>query len=222
MSLPSVPVVRERIENIKQEDIRHCIMATYLFAGRISEVVGRASPSDVGTVARGPIGSDVRTDVYTLGPLKEEAAVFSVQTAKRGGRKRLIALPLKYEPWAKPLRAYFKERTKVLVFPFTRQKVWSYAKDAFDRLKYPIEQYAIYEGEVPKVKKIRKAHTRDFRLHALRHLRATELVEYYGFNAFDLATFCGWTYRTAIGMSSVDRYLSLGWQTYFPKLLKKR
>jgi len=197
-------------------------MATYLFAGRISEVVGRATKGDTMTTARGPIGTDALSQIYELGTIQEQAVVFRVKTAKRRGRERRIALPTNsnFEPWAKSLYNYFEERGDAIVFPYTRQKIWEYAKRVFEGLRYPIETYMIWkDGQLQK--KVDE-HFRPFRLHALRHLRATELVEYYGFNAFELATYCGWTYRTVTGMGSVDRYLSLSWQSYFPKLLKKR
>lgn len=221
MSLPSVDVVRERIESVRREAIRNCFMATYLFAGRISEVIGKGTRKDTTTV-RGPRGTDATQRIYELGPIKQSAVVFSVKTAKRNGKERLIGLPLNsdFEPWTQILYDYFKEWDNEIVFPFTRQKAWEYSKRAFEGLRYPIETYTI-RGSRQRLKKVEE-HSRPFRLHALRHLRATELVTHYGFNAFELATYCGWTYHTAVGMASIDRYLSLGWQSYFPKLLKKR
>jgi len=221
MSLPSVDVVRERIESIRRKDVRNCFKATYLFAGRISEVVGKACRRDT-TTARGPMGTDATRRVYEVGFLKESAVVFTVKTAKRNGKERLIALPLnpEFEPWAETLCDYFEECGPQIVFPFTRQKMWEHSKRAFEGLSCPIETYTLWkDGRL--LRKV-EDHSRRFRLHALRHLRATELVAHYGFNGFELATYCGWTYRTATGMGSIDRYLSLDWQSYFPKLLKKR
>jgi hypothetical protein len=74
-----------------------------------------------------------------------------------------------------------------------------------------------------KVLKDVDEHIRAFRLHALRHLRATELVEHYGFDGFQLATYGGWMPTTTTRISSViQRYLSLSWQSYIDKLLKRR
>jgi hypothetical protein len=88
-------------------------------------------------------------------------------------------------------------------------------------MSYPIERYRVYDDF--GVKKEVDKHARPFTLHALRHLRATELVEYYGFDGFNLSIYGGWTLKSAIGVSaSMERYLSLSWQSYFPKLLKKR
>jgi hypothetical protein len=73
------------------------------------------------------------------------------------------------------------------------------------------------------LKKEVEEHIRPFALHALRHLRATELVEFYGFNGYNLSTYGGWTLKTVVGVSaSIERYLSLSWHNYFEKMLKRR
>ena len=226
MSLPNINVVRGRIEKVFEEDIRCCLMTAYLYAGRISEVVGKASPGD-NTVARGPVGSDARLDFYKNGNVEEECVIFSVKTAKREGLIRNIALPLNFEPWAKKVYDYFKDFREKTVFPFTRQKVGSYVREnkVFAGLEYPIEKYVVVKKTLELKKEViqRERHMRAYNLHALRHSRASELIEYYGFDGFNLATYGGWLYRTAARTSSVmDRYLSLGWQSYFPKLLKRR
>jgi len=223
MSLPDVDEVRHRIERVEREDIRFCLMGTYLLAARISEIVGYSSPSDE-TTGRGPRGTDVQIENFQMGEIKENAAVFKLKTAKRGGKIRFVALPLNpdYEPWTQPLYWYFKKHGNSLVFPFTRQLIWQYVRKnrVFDGLFYSVDRYSIWENK----KKIRdiNEHLKTFNLHALRHLRATELVQFYGFNGGDLATYGGWTFRSMGLPSTADRYLSLGWQSYFPKLLKKR
>jgi hypothetical protein len=64
---------------------------------------------------------------------------------------------------------------------------------------------------------------RHYNLYALRHSRATELVKFYGFDGFELCVYIGWILKTGVGITPVaGRYLSLSWQSYFPKLLKKR
>jgi len=224
MSLPNPDLVRQRVESVASEPIRFCLMTCYLYAGRISEVVGVKYPSNHKTTARGPHGSDAIKDYYMAGLKKRiPCVVFNVRTAKRDGKERKIALPLNpnYEPWTKPLYEYFKSKGDQLVFPFSRQKVWMHSKSCFEGLTYPIETYTIKKGEV--VKKVDE-HLRPFRLHALRHLRATELRERYQFDGFDLASYCGWRLGTIVPQISrtMERYLSLGWSSYFPKLLKRR
>jgi len=53
----------------------------------------------------------------------------------------------------------------------------------------------------------------------------THLAEHYGFEAYDLTVYAGWTFKTGLGrmgMSSgqLDTYLHLKWRRYYPKLLK--
>lgn len=57
------------------------------------------------TLARVPKGTDVKLDVFKLGSIREEAAIFTVHTAKRGGIERKIAIPMNpiYEPRTKEL-----------------------------------------------------------------------------------------------------------------------
>jgi len=209
---------------VEFEPVRYCLMATYLWGARISEVIGRVCPTDQ-TVARGPKANEVKLEKFQVAEYEFECAVWKLKTAKRSGKERYIALPLdeKYEPWTKPLYGYFARQGDNQVWPFTRQYVWQYVKDnkVFSGFTYPIEKYSVKDA-VTLVKKEIPSHNRNFMLHALRHLRATELVEVYGFDAFNLCVYFGWTMKSAIGISGViDRYVSLSWQSYFTKLLKK-
>ena len=225
--LPEVETVRKRIETATKQDAKFCLMAAYLFCARASEIIGTTNRYDVvhnQTVARGPTGKDVKLETFELGDIKTEAAVFTIRTAKRDGKIRKIALPLdkKFESWTEPLYNYYQEHGNDKVFPFTRQKAWEYAQETFTGLKYPIEKYNMYESEENKPQPIR-AHMKPFRTHALRHLRATELIETFGFTGFDLSVYGGWTLRSMVGVgSAMSRYAHLDWRRYFPKLLKKR
>jgi len=227
MPLPNVEIIRQRIQNTSDKDMRMCFNCLYLYAGRISEVVGNAYKSD-DTVARGPTGIDVTQGCNMFGDFKEDAVIFTVRTAKRQGIIRKIGIPVKYEPLGMVLFEYFKEFGKALVFPFTRQDAYRYAREhkVFQGLTYPIEKYTIWEnGELMQSV---EGHDKPYTLHAIRHTRATELVEFYGFDGFNLAAYGGWTISVAQSMFGArtprvfSRYLYLNWQGYFPKLLKKR
>jgi len=203
--------VRERIEAVGDREIRLCLMCTFLFAGRISEVVSYASPGDKKTKPRGPRGTEVRTDMFKLGPIEEEAAIFTVRTAKRKGLVRLVALPFngRFEPWTKTIYDFYREVGEGHLFPFTRQKAWIKAKEAFQGLQYSTGGYS-------KNKNYFAPRNRPFTLHSLRHIRASQLVEYYGFDSFDLSSYCGWS----LERGSMSKYIHLSWMRYFPKLLK--
>jgi hypothetical protein len=222
LSLPTYDDVRARIDRVTDDANRFCLQTVYLWAARISEVVGKSSLSDTKTTPRGPKGTDAELNSYKIGSEQYEIVVFKVRTAKREGLERRIGLPTQFEPWAKPLYNYFQSKKDSIVFPFTRQQMWTVSKTIFKGLKYPIEKYTITKkSELKKIKIPR--HYRDFRLHALRHLRATELIEYYGFDGFNLATYGGWHYTTMARTSSImERYLTLSWQSYIEKLCKPR
>jgi hypothetical protein len=224
--LPDVDDVRKRIAKIPEKDMRLCLTACYLCAARVSEIVGKKSPSDVKTTARGPCGRDVTVDRYGMGTaFQQDAAVFRVKTAKRGGFPRLVALPLdaKFEPWTKSLVDYYKSHDyNESVFPFTRQLVGLKARSAFKGLRYYVYQYVI-TNKALGIKKEVPWHFRRFNVHALRHLRTTELIQTYGFNAMELSVYGGWTMRGMLGVgSAMERYVHLDWQQYFPKLLRER
>jgi len=225
LELPPVETIRERIQNTPTKEAKYCLMSAYLFCARVSEIIGRTCPSDLGkTIARGPTGKDVTVDVFELGDIKEEVAIWAIRTAKRKGKKRSIALPLKpeYEPFTQELLRYYQSfGDNELVFPFTRQKATNYARKIFEGFTYPIDAYKIWENG--KVVRESPDHLKAFRTHALRHLRTTELIEKYRFNGIELSIYGGWTLRSMAGVgSAMSRYAHLQWDQYFPKLLKKR
>lgn len=220
VSLPETSKVRKRIASSNKPEIRNALTYIYLGCGRAKEAVSYTTPGDKSgkNTPSGPTGKDARLDKFG----DFDIALFNVYTQKRDGLKRIIALPLDYEPLAEQLYDYFQQfNANEPVFNFSRQKLWAQAKPLFHGLTYPIEKYTIWKnGELHKVV---DRHIKDFTVHALRHVRASELVEYYGFNGFDLSIYGGWTMRTMVGISGqMDRYVSLSWQSYIGKLLKKR
>lgn len=206
---------RSRIAEVNNEPVRFSLMAVYLWAARVCEVVAVASGSDT-TTPYGPRGTDVSEVTFDSNGTLQKAAIFQLKTAKRKGKEKFIALPLdpKYEPWAQPLLDYFKAKGNEPVFPFTRQTVGSYASKAFAGLTYEIEPWNV-NGI------IRERHQRNAAVHFLRHLRASELSFVYGFRPEELCAYCGWRFQNIPGMSRMmERYMIQTWQSYFPKLLK--
>jgi integrase len=223
LELPEVETVRKRIESAAKEEAKFCFMAEYLFCARISEIIGRKCPSDRSTTARGITGRDVNQAVFKIGEKKYDVIVFTVRTSKRQGTVRKIALPLEkeYEPFTEGLFDYVRQFGKTHVFPFTRQKAFEYSREIFKGLTYPVESYTVWKNgkPLPQVKE----HAKPFRTHALRHLRATELIEVYDFSGVELSIYGGWTLRSMLGVgSSLSRYTHLHWRKYFPKLLQER
>lgn len=213
--MPSVQEVRRRIEKVPKVKYRRCLQFIYLIDGRVSEAIGRVSPSDKTTAARGPTGRDVEFIVWDE-ENKIEAVLFTVKSSHgRDGQPRICAIPLnpEYESWAREVALYIsKAGPDSYAFPFTRQKVYQVANKTFKGLRYPIKKYDDNEGEeVP-------AHWKDFKVHALRHLRASDLLSYYGFTQTELCQFGGWGLQN----KALELYIYFDWRSYFPKLLKKR
>ena len=209
-NLPSVEDIRTRIDSVKEIKYRNALRYEYLICGRVSEVCGKW----------GPIGTDAQIVEFD----GEEAVLFTVKTAKRKGKLRPVALPLKYEPWARALVGWFEYRGKEKAFPFCMRSLQRVASNLFDGLQYPIEQY----GE-------REAHWNPVCTHALRHIRALQdLLCFYGFDGLDLAIYGGWSSQSVESRlpGIASRYLHLIGNTvntklmtslaskYFPKLLK--
>lgn len=236
MSLPSVEVVRNRIETkVGDKPFEHALKAIYLFDARLSEVITKIYPSDL---AAGKHVYGVKLRVEQQEHLGHPISVFTVATAKRDGLERYIALPQseQYEPWTREVTSWIEQEDPP--FPFYDQDIQTYVKDnsVFEGLSYPIARYDIWEGKV--LTKTVEAHVKPFRTHALRHLRTTELAEFYGFDPLEIAIFGGWSWVTVTKLMSqtpqffgagggaligaMQRYTHLQWEKYFPKLLKKR
>jgi hypothetical protein len=120
---------------------------------------------------------------------------------------KIVALPtsLKFEPWTRDLLVWIKKKG-TLSFKLTRQWFWTLLRENLS-------------GILPKKgKKSLK--------NPLRHFRISHLVEYYGFDPYELTTYAGWTARSTfsqIGISAspmIDVYSHLKWRMYLPKLLK--
>ena len=223
MNIPEVETIRKRIANTRDMETRMCFTAEYLCCARISEIIGRKCPSDITTHARGFTGKDVKLTTFRQGKEPVDAVVFTVRTAKRGGKERSIALPIdkQYEPLAEPLYNYIKQFGADTVFNFTRQKAFTQSKNIFEGLTYPIERYRPFKDG--KALDFVEEHDKPFRTHALRHVRATELLDFYDFTAIELSLYGGWTLKSMVGVgSAMSRYTHLQWKKYFPKLLIER
>jgi hypothetical protein len=257
LSLPTPQVVRNHIESVNDKPMQMCLKATYLLgAARISEIVSKAPK---GEKAYGPKAHEVGITQFTgivdskileaLATHKniesalypEPVAVFTVRMAKRHLQpgepipSRKVGLPLdkKYEPWTQQLYDYYREfKSDDFVFPFDRKQVWRYVSEhkVFDGLTYPIEKY-VWMPKNGKEKKTILPHSKPFKLHALRHLRISELRRFYRIKGEDLAVYVGWSLHTTIAKEGVripqmtstyDPEIYQDWQSYFPKLLKTR
>jgi hypothetical protein len=257
MSLPDVNDFRQRVESIPIIDKRIAFETVYLVCGRIGEVITEKYPSDKTcnptgsklSVSKAIYQPDLKNpqerDTWTfikmlegqqvnyaeIAQLKEEVAVFHVATEKRGGLIREIGLPLnpKYDPWVKEAYDYLSQRNEK-GFQYTRQEMWSTAKEVFAGLTYKIHPYkrAIiengkYQYNGKKLIKVQvKEKTKQFTDHGIRHLRTLFNKQFYGLTPEERAGYGGWTLATTTGTSAAqDAYEESPWRLYFPKFLKK-
>ncbi len=190
----SIEEVRNRIEDIENSRIRDVAKFQLLTACRICEAVGKYAVQSTDLVKTNYKGTDL--------------ALFTLRTAKRDGEPRIIALPIS-QPWVSDMTKLFQSR-KGDVFHYSEWTIWNYFKEEFHDLDYLIMKYNPEKGvSIP-------THERGIRTHALRHLRLSELVNLYGFDEIDLATFAGWKMK---GMAS--RYVTAAWGRYIDKLVAK-
>jgi len=182
--MPTDTEIRERIEQIKDEKYRMAFKYQYLIAGRISEVCGRYAPKGDNAIATDFDG--------------ELAVLFVVKTAKRKGRLRGVAIPLRvdYEPWADEIRQYFAYRRGEYPFKFAdkwatsiRYMQWE-AEKAFKDLEWPMVGYTAKKDDT-KVKI--PSRWKNMTSHVLRKRRTVTLMLDYDFDHIDLSLYGGWT-----------------------------
>jgi hypothetical protein len=153
----------------------------------------------------------------------EEFLVINLRTAKRSGLPRSVASSMKYDPLAGDVW----EGVQVLqlsqeapVFDMSDRTVQRAVEATFWGLSYPIMKYTKEKLEGEEEGQKVDHHWRTFMVHALRHLRATELSQHYGFNGEDLARFMGWTLGSANMSNMTERYEIYNWRKYASKLLR--
>lgn len=148
--LPNAKEVRKRIDDMPTDRrfgkiYQNALRYLYLTAGRVSEVTGKYKPK----------GKDaIKTEI-----MGNEVVIFPIRTARRRGRIRAVALPLKqeYERWTKTLLDWFEVHDNAPAFGgISMRSIQREAGEVFQGLWWPVEEYqnVIYE-EVDKSKIIR-------------------------------------------------------------------
>jgi len=189
----SIQEVRDRIETIDNNNLKRIAKFQLQTACRLSEAVGKYAVKP----------NDLKVTQYK----GHDLALWTLRTAKRNGIERIVALPFS-EVWVNELVEYFQSRKKT-AFDYGMSSVNHLLAQELKNLKYFIEGYSIKKGVTVQ------RHERKFNSHALRHLRLSELVNIYGFDDIDLATFAGWKMK---GMA--NRYVTSAWGRYIDKLLE--
>jgi len=185
----NVAEVRRRIDEIYNKKLRVIAQFQLQTACRISEAVGKYAVKKEDLKLREYNGHDL--------------ALWTLHTAKRNGKDRIVALPFS-EDWVTELVDYFQSRKK-MVFDYGPSSVKHLLPQEIGDLEYTIEPY-----------RGRESHPRQMNTHALRHVRLTELVNDYGFDMMDLSVFAGWKLKGMAG-----RYVTSQWGRYIDKMFNK-
>jgi len=223
--------VRRRIENIKEEKIRHAFMYLFLIGGEVSEVCGKYAP----------IGNDANKIEYKINDRYIPAVLFIVHntriTPNKKNHHRGCVLPLnkEYEPWTNQVYEWFKKYPDKNPFEISlksnnpethkRNLGWK-ADEIFEGLKWIKDPY-YNEGIVDRRKT-------KFLASSLSELRIRNLREFYNFNEIDFTIFAGKKYYSKydpevnerieeiissnIEKKEINKFIALS-QSYFNKLL---
>ena len=194
----TIAEVKKRIDAISRSDMRNILKFQFQTGTRLSEVIGKYA---------------ITKDDLTLMNYKgNDLALFTIKTAKKNGRPRIVALPLS-DTWTKDLVAVFASRGEGRIFIKSDRSVEMHATEYFKGLTYLIEEY----GD-KKTGTFVPEHERQGVTHFLRHLRSTQLTVENGFSENDRAIFFGWFIK---GMGKRYMFeLWLQWSSYINKLLK--
>lgn len=154
-----------------------------------------------------------------------EFLVIKLKTAKREGLVRSVASSLAHDPLAEMVWDGLQEKLAFNgpLFEMTDRTIRRATRATFYGLSYPIMKYSVTEEDEAGARQKKKVggHSRDFSVHALRHLRTTELSQHYGLTGEDLARFNGWTMGSAGLSNMVERYEMFNWRKYGQKLLQR-
>jgi integrase len=186
----------------------------YLTGCRVSEVITEAYKTERA------LGGEAVLSLTTYKGV--DVALFTLSTLKRkSGLRRNIALPATVkDPWVRKLALEWSKTGGRSPYRFTRRFAYVANKTVFDGYEYVIEDQRVQlkDGTVLFEK---EKHNKQSSNHGLRHFRARELTQDYGFTDNDLMTFFGWSPVSFGKNPYMQRYQNLRWQDYFDKLLTR-
>lgn len=176
-------------------------------------------------------GNDQPPTMKDILAVKEPVAFFHVQVEKRKDLFiRKTAIPLNYDPLAKPVYEYIKEKQKdPPIFPINRQQALRLAHIIFRECKYSVRAYRRNlkdeEGNIilnargrPERYTVPNGY-KQFGNHAIRHLSLEEKKK-LGIRGPALKAFVGWTPKNEDTLE--ETYASETYRAYLPFLLSKR
>lgn len=182
----------------------------YLLALNRSEIVTKINPDELNRKKSDAYGryAKVRIETWKKKDFQEKVLVSSTAVAKRSKRGKSQAIIFKhvglpthpvFEPWSRDLLMWIKMKGTLMI-EATGQTVNNWVKYALRRW-------------IPNVT-----------ANKLRQYRINHLITEYNFNSYEVATYAGYEYKTALGaigihFSQLNIPNHLRWRTYFRKLL---
>jgi hypothetical protein len=187
MITPDLMNIRSKIEKYTEDrDLQMLFKAVYLLGAKECEMLGEKYGSDSKTHVYGPTGDDSWEKPESVHDTQVNTVFFRIRTAKtRGREERIVLLPSDYEPWAKQLHDYFKEKGVKKVFPFNRVQI----RDRVIKSK-------VLEGLKKPVTYNEEEKWKPLGLDDLRWGRKEELEDKYGFKEAHLKVY---------GIMKIDR-----------------
>jgi len=203
--VPSFINFRKMIDSLPYCKETFAVKLCYLTATRRSEITTKCPPCEIKRGKGNAYGKylEYKIETFRKKDFVQKVLVIKIALAKRSKKKlvfKRIGLPINpvFDPWVLDLLKWLrlKGTLKLEISPNTLNN-W---------VKWALKRW------IP-----------DVHAHSLRHYRTNHLVTEYGFEAFDLLPYLGWSAKTASGMmgsgsGQIDIYSHLSWRKYFLKL----
>jgi len=179
--------IRRRIEKYTEDrDLQMLFKAVYLLGAKECEMLGEKYDCDSQTHVYGPAGNDSWAKPESVHSTQINTVFFRIRTAKtKGKEERIVLLPSDYEPWAKQLHDYFKQKGVKKVFPYNRVQI-----------RIRVIKSGVLEGLNKPVTYTGEEKSKPFGLDDLRVVRKQELEDEYKFKEAHLK---------AYGIMKIDR-----------------
>lgn len=193
------PIKREELYNtITNSDLKNhqktALYLAYLTGARASELINIRANDFEEVTGTDLLGNPKRQLLVTVKTLKK----------RRGSLERRLAIASEDKTEKKMLNGILKHRTALIeldalrsrLVPVSRQAVWQWAQ------KIVLTTRAVDQRK----RKVIEDYSFKMYPHYLRHCRASHLVNDYGFEAFSLQQYMGWS---SVEMAKI--YVTLDW-----------
>jgi hypothetical protein len=207
---PTFSNFRKIVDSIPASKEATVCKILYLLALNRSEIVTKINPHELSRKKSDAYGryAKVRIETYREENFLEKVLLSTTAVAKRSKRGKSQAIIFKYvglpthpgfEPWSIDLLRWIKLKGTL--------KIEATGQTVNNWVKYALRRW------IPNVT-----------ANKLRQYRINHLITEYHFDSYEVATYAGYEYKTALGamgihFSQLNIPNHLRWRTYFRKLL---